>query len=71
MEAIRRRGGIQGGGLKHVEDENRNSNNNVSPPSDGTLINVLQGALNVIKTANQSDSSGGSASEDEWSEEEC
>lgn len=71
MEAIRLRGGVQGGGLKHVNDDNRNSNSNVTPPDDGSLINVLQGALCAIKTANQSDSSGDSSSEGEWSEEEC
>ena len=71
MEAIRKRGGVQGGGLKHVNEDNRNSNSNVTPPEDGSLINVLQGALSAIKTANQSDSSDESSSDDEWSEEEC
>lgn len=72
MEAIRKRGGVQGGGLKHVDENNKSSTNNSAPLAGGSLVNVLQGALSAIKTANQSDSSGDdSSSEDDWSEEDC
>ena len=72
MEAIRKRGGIQGGGLKHVEENGRSSTSSSAPGTDGSLVNVLQGALSAIKNANQSDSSDDdSTDDDEWSEEDC
>lgn len=72
MEAIRKRGGVQGGGLKHVEESSKSSTSNSAPITDGSLVNVLQGALSAIKNANQSDSSSDDSSDDEeWSEEDC
>ena len=71
MAAIRQRGGVQGGGLKPVGGGDKPSKVPTNGTTNGSLVNVLQGALLTIKSANQSDSSDDSSSDEQWSEEEC
>lgn len=70
MDSIRKHS-IEGGGLKHVTEEDKRSKGNTSAPTDGSLINVLKGRLSHLKTANQMyPSVEYSSSDDEWSAED-